>query len=172
MVAVVSASMFLVTNALSSYWTESWARQETVLAQIRKELPELEPGMSLILHGVCPYYGPAIVFESNWDLAGALQAAYGTPSLRADVTSNRLSARPDGLSTVIYNTDTAFYPFGDRLLLFDRRGLKVTRLKDARAFRNYFRRLNAREEPTCPSGSPGTAVQVFWFDDLARGAAM
>jgi hypothetical protein len=164
--------MFLITNALSTYWTESWARQEAVLTEIRTKLPELAPGTSLILHGVCPYNGPAIVFESNWDLAGSLQAGYRDPTLRADVTSNRLSVRRGGLSTVIYNTNEAFYPFNDRLLLFDRTRMTVTRLKDAGAFRDHFRRFPRSPTATCPTGSPGTGVQIFSFDDLARRAQM
>ena len=59
-------SGFVINSALSTFWVSAWPRQLEVLDDIRAAVPKMEPGTDFILHGVCPYIGPAIVFESNW----------------------------------------------------------------------------------------------------------
>src|SRR4029453_16256485 len=96
--------------ALATFWIAAWQRQRQVVGNIRQALPELAPGTTLILDGVCPYLGPAIVFESSWDLAGALRVVYGDRTLHADVTTGRFSIHDDGLRTRIYHA-SQFSPY-------------------------------------------------------------
>src|SRR5829696_8803897 len=90
-VAVLCLSGYLVVQGLAAGWAEAWQREQTALAAIRERLPVLEPGTVIVLDGACPYVGPAVVFESNWDLAGALETHYGDPTVRADVASANLT---------------------------------------------------------------------------------
>lgn len=65
---------------------------------------------------MCPYRGPAIVFESNWDLAGALGVHSGDHSLRADVITHRLKVDNRGISTFLYGR--ADYQYSDNMFVY------------------------------------------------------
>ena len=167
-ITVVCVSHFLVNTALSTYWAAAWPRQLAVLNDIRKALPDIPPRTTVILHGVCPYLGPAPVFESPWDLAGALQVAYRDPTLRADVTTGRFSIGQDAISTRIYDISKS-YRYGPDLLLFDHQQKTIVPLTDAQVARAQLARLT-----DCPAGiaSGGTLVLPFdtWYRNLeAKG---
>ena len=163
-VAFVCCSGFLVTNALASFWGPAWDREREVLAGIRAELPRISPGSTLIVHGICPYIGPAVVFESPWDLAGALQVAYRDPSLAGDVTTANIVVGRAGLTTTIYGRSTT-YPYSERLLLFDRVRGRVISLSNEQVARQYFATLPRNEFRGCP-GEAGEGALVFPFDRL------
>jgi hypothetical protein len=66
----------VITNGLAGFWVESRHAQQAVLADLHQALPVLPPGSIVLLHGVCPYIDPAVIFESRWDFA----CAAGSPS--------------------------------------------------------------------------------------------
>jgi hypothetical protein len=165
LIAAICLAGFLVNNALAVSWATAWPEEHTVLEEIRAALPALPSNSTLILHGVCPYVGPAIVYESNWDLAGALQAAYGDPTLKADVTTSNMVVEPYGLVTRIYS-QTRVYRYGDRLFLFDYEGRRVVSLSDVRAAVRYLGGNHPRPPRGCPGGSPGRGSQIFPIDHL------
>jgi len=163
-IAILCAGNLLVTEATASDWALAAERQRVVLASIHEVLQTLPPHSTLILHGVCPYIGPAIVFESSWDLKGALQVELGDPTLEADVTSGRLRVEARGISTSVYGPeDSAFYAYGPSLLLFDDRTATVTPLLDRAAVNGYLRQ---HPLPGCPPGGPGVGVPIFPMDRL------
>jgi hypothetical protein len=87
--------------------------------------------------GICPYVGPAIVFESYWDLAGALQVLCRDPTLEADVTG-RMTLASEGVATSLYGPrTTAIHRFGPRLILFDARTSSVISLTDGSTLSAY-----------------------------------
>jgi hypothetical protein len=164
-VAVLCSSSVLIVSALASYWSVAWVRQRTVLSAIRHELPHLPQEGTVILHGVCPYTGPAIIFESPWDLAGTLQAAYQDATLRADVTSSDVSVRERGISTSLYGgAIRAFYPYDDQLLLFDYTTGTAKRLVDQQRAIDYLETKYPNEPSACPSGVEGIGVEIFPID--------
>lgn len=159
-VALLCAGGSLAISALASYWTAAYDREQQILAAIRNRFPTLPPGSTLILDGVCPYVGPAIVFESNWDLAGALWVHYKDSSLRADVVTPNLNVEAEGLTTVIYGSSFSHYPYGERLLVYDPGREDVHPLPTAAAARAW---LDARPDLSrgCPAGSAGYGVPIF-----------
>ena len=167
-ITVVCVSDFLVNTALSTYWVAAWPRQLAVLNDIRKALPEIPPGTTVILHGVCPYLGPAPVFESPWDLTGALQVGYRDPTLQGDVTTGHFSIGQDAISTRIYDISKSYH-YGPDLLLFDHQQKTVVPLTNAEVARAQLVRSTS-----CPAGiaSRGTLVLPFdtWYRNLeAKG---
>jgi hypothetical protein len=161
LVALMALAGFLVTNGLADMWTRAWQREQTILADIQARLPRPESRTAVILDGVCPYVGPAVVFESNWDLAGALRSKYDDPTIHADVTTGNFHIGEDGLTTTIYGTQRAFYPYGPRLLVYDARHDAVHPLPDAETARKYFSSRSPDRE--CP-GSPGIGVPFLPLD--------
>lgn len=164
-IGALSLSGFLILNGLAANWAEAWDRQQATLADIGTNLPALEPGTTIILDGTCPYVGPAIVFESNWDLAGALETRYGDPTIRADVTSANLTVGEDGLSTRLYLDHIARYAYDRRLLVFDARDSTLQPLPDARSARAWWA---ARPTTRCPRGGAGYGTISFSWDTRYR----
>ena len=117
-VALICTSGFLCINTLASMWAGAYRQEQEVLADIQSRFPTLPAGSTLLLDGVCPYVGPAIVFESSWDLEGALRTSYRNPTLKANVISPRIKIEEDGLSTHLYS-ESFRYPYGEKLLLYN-----------------------------------------------------
>jgi hypothetical protein len=156
-IAAVAACGFIIVNAIAGQWVEAYAREEAVLRRIQDRFPALPDGTTIILDGICPYVGPAVVFESNWDLAGALGTLYRNPSLMADIVTPRLSVTDQGLVTRIYN-QVREYPYGPRLVMYDAAHDTVHRLPDRVAARAYFAQ---RPSLDCPEAHEGVGVKLF-----------
>jgi hypothetical protein len=163
-VAVLCAAGVLVVNGLSSFWVRSWQEQREVLSEVDAALPELPRGSTVLLQGVCPYIGPAIVFESSWDLRGALRVRHGDRSLEGDVTSGRVAVEPHGVVTGIYHIEVT-HPYGDHLFLYDRRTRTVTVLTDEET---AARSVSSDATEGCPEGEPGVGALVLPFDAAFR----
>ncbi|HEX6207113.1 MAG TPA: hypothetical protein VF058_02030 [Actinomycetota bacterium] len=162
-IAALCLSGIVVVNGLASFWVQSWEEQREVLADLDAAFPRLAPGSTVLLGGVCPYVGPAIVFESSWDLQGALRVRHGDKSVDGDVTSGVVSAEPQGVVTQIYQVEV-MHPYGARLFLYDRRAGTTTVLVDQSAAR---RALSTQVSGTdCPEGRPGAGTIDLPFDVL------
>jgi hypothetical protein len=105
------------------------------------------------------------VYESNWDLAGALQVAYGDPTLEADVTTANMVVEPYGLVTEIYG-QRSVHPYGDHLLLYDHEQRRTVSLRDQRAAVQYLGGEHPRPPEGCSGGSPGRGTEIFPVDSL------
>jgi hypothetical protein len=161
-IALYCSASTLVVSVLGMYWVAAWPIQERVLEEIQAGMPELPSGSTVLLHGICPYVGPAIVFESSWDLAGALQVRYQDPTLEADVTG-RMTVVSEGVATHLYGPLTsAFHRFGPRLILFDARTGSVIRLTNASILSAY---LAKHPTPDC-GGIPGQGSLMLPMDRL------
>jgi len=159
-IALLCLCGFLIINANAKFWITAYAEQRRVLADIRANITSLPAGSTLILDGVCPYIGSGIVFEGEWDLAGALQIIYHDPILRADVVTPKLRVGEDGLTTSMYGTPR-HYRYGDDLLLYDLRHKAVHRLVDAEITRRYFAARKLDHSSGCPEGREGEGVTPF-----------
>jgi hypothetical protein len=166
MITSLCVSGFVINTAISTYWIAAWPRQLEVLGDIRRALPQLPSHAIVLLDGVCPYLGPAIVFESSWDLRGALQVVYHDPSLQADVTTGRFSIGPDSVSTGIYNVSSS-YRYGEDLFVFNGEENTAVRLAHAEIAHAV---LGGRTG--CPKGIPGRGTVALPFDTwFARAEA-
>lgn len=154
----------LVVNGLAVSWAEAWQREQAILANIQSRVPTLPSHSTIILDGVCPYVGPAIVFDSSWDLAGALQTRYRDQTLRADVNSSRLVVRRDGIFTTVHGGPgtAAFHSYGPRLFLFQAPTGILVPLPDAESAGRY---LDKSMGDRC-RGGPGRGVTIFPIDRL------
>jgi hypothetical protein len=159
LVSLLGVSGFLVVNTLSSYWVDAYRKEKAILAEIRKQFPTLPAGSGLILDGICPYEGPAIVFESSWDLAGALMVIYQDTTLEADVVTPVLQVREDGLYTRLYDTEHR-YPY-DKLSLYNYAQKKIFKIRNSEDARRYFQENNPDLNTDCPVGHEGHGVPVF-----------
>ncbi len=167
-VALLCTSGFLIINTIASFWIAAYRQEQEVLADIRQQFPTLPAGSTFILDGVCPYVGPAIVFESSWDLAGALLMIYRDYTLRADVVTPNLWVTENGLTKSLYwGAIVDHYPY-EKLFVYHF-GRKVTyQLPDAEAARLYFQTFNPDYSNGCPEGHEGHGVSIFNEGNPAR----
>ena len=77
-VAALCLSGYLVVHGTGCDLVGGLAARAGHPGGIQARLPALGPGTAIVLDGACPYVGPGMVFESNWDLAGALETRTAT----------------------------------------------------------------------------------------------
>ncbi|HEX6315735.1 MAG TPA: hypothetical protein VFZ73_12785 [Gemmatimonadaceae bacterium] len=157
-IAMAGSSGLLILNVVANCWAEAWAVERAILAGIQQRFPTLPPHSTLLLDGVCPYVGPAVVFEANWDLAGALHTLYRDPTLKADVVTPRLTVTSDAIVTTIYQQPTS-YPYANELFVYHAGTGAVHRLPDAAAARAYF--AQSTHAAACPPAQEGVGVRLF-----------
>jgi len=159
LVALYCASGFAINDTIASYWIEARHRQEEALAEIHKTFATLPSGTTLLVGGVCRYVGPGIVFEGEWDMAGALQILYRDPTLRGNVLNPRLRLQPDSVILPIYTEEKAYF-YSDRLILYDAVQKRTFRLTSLEAARDAIRSA-AFLEAGCPPGLEGKGAPTF-----------
>jgi hypothetical protein len=157
---VLAALLFIAfcqTERAAAYWVSAAGDENRLLAAARNDLATVPGGSTVILDGVCPYAGPAIVMEAYWDSGGALSHVLGK-DLRSDAVSPRMRLTDGGLATSIYRFDT-FYPYGQHLFIYDPRVHLLTRLPDRASAESYFRR-SGRRALRCAVGLVGHGVLI------------
>jgi hypothetical protein len=153
-IAAISAAAFARLSGIENFWAQAPALQQAVLSAARSDLNDVPASSTIILDGICPYHGPAVVFEESWDLGGALTLALGRP-LGGDVMSPRMSLAPGGLETSIYK-QPRFYPFGPHLYVYNPVRHVLIGLRDAETAARYFAE---RPRTACP-GFVARGVEV------------
>jgi hypothetical protein len=131
-VGCIVAAGVLIIGTLGSFWTSAGNKQHAIVSSIQRTAPSLPPSSTVVLDGVCPEIGPAVVFADQWDLRGALALAYHDPSLSADAATEALRAGSRRLElemTFLDSRSTRTYAYGPHLYVYDfpRRTLHVLR---------------------------------------------
>ncbi len=162
LIALLCTSGFIINNTLASFWVDSYRQQQAIIADIRQRFPTLPSESTLILDGICPYAGPAVVFESSWDLAGALMIFYRDRSLHADIVTPNMKIEEDGLASIMYGgANYTHHPYSNKLFVYHI-GRKTTHyLTDVQTARRYFQTFNPDFDNDCPPGREGFGVQIF-----------
>jgi hypothetical protein len=123
----------LVIGTLSSFWTTAAKDQDAIISSIERTAPSLPSSSMVVLDGVCPEDGPAVIFADQWDFRGALRLAYNDPSLRADTATEALRAGARQLELQMTFLDRRFtrtYEYGPRLFVYDFPGRTLHVLRD------------------------------------------
>jgi hypothetical protein len=126
---IVASGVFIIAT-LGSFWTSAADEQHAILSSFQRTASTLPPSSTVVLDGVCPEIGPAVVFADQWDLRGALALAYHDPSIAADAATEALRAGPRRLEldmTFLGARSTRTYAYGPHLFVYDfpRRTLHV-----------------------------------------------
>ena len=157
LIALLAAGAVGRLEFLGRFWAEAPELQNQVLQGAKRDLAQLPAGSTVILDGVCPYHGPAIVFENKGDVSPALSMTLGR-KVRGDTISPRMFATRSGLDSEIYD-EWAHYPYGPTLFVYNPLQRLVVPLTDAAAARRYFSRTD-RRSMRCPVGYVGQGVLV------------
>jgi hypothetical protein len=158
-VAIVCAGNFLTINSLALFWEKAYDNGQIILADIHREFPVFPKDTTLILDGVCPYNGPAPVFEAEWDLKGAMQMYYHDASLNADIVTPRLQVKADGIQTQLYGAP-AFYTYKN-LIIYNYKSKTVYTIPNQKAAKAYFKEFNPDYTSGCPIANEGSGVAIL-----------
>ena len=158
-VSFIGMSGTLIIDVVANFWVQSYRRQIEALSDIRSHMPEIPAGTTLILDGVCPYIGPAPVFESEWDLAFALMIYYGHADINANIVSRRLTVGSNGL---IFQSmfGPVVHPF-DELYVYHFGRKESYALPDAQTAKNYFENVSTDRADRCPPDFYGNGVDAL-----------
>jgi hypothetical protein len=131
-VGCIVATGVLIIATLGSFWTSAAKEQHAIVSSLQRTAPSLPLSSTVILDGVCPEIGPAVVFADQWDFRGALALAYHDPTLAADAATEVLRAGSRRLElemTFLDDRSTRTYAYGPHLFIYDfpRRTLHVLR---------------------------------------------
>jgi hypothetical protein len=159
-VALVCAASTAVVSRLGGLWSEAYREERAVLGGIREDVPVLAAGSTVVLDGTCPYRGPAIVFESPWDLKGALEVSYRTWPITADVVTHRLTVTPDGLRTKLYGSSLT-YPYGPGIVIYNVARRRAYPMPDHATAVRYFEQVRPTNRENCPISYEGHGVSVL-----------
>ena len=158
-VVVAATSGFLTISAEAKFWVGSYRLQTRILDDIRDHVPSIPRGSTVILDGACPFNGPAVVFNSDWDLSGALQILYGHSDIRANVVASALRVDEDGVA-IRKAAEYIVYPYR-QLFVFHAGRKERFDLVDAPSARNYFDIVSGDVVSRCPPGEDGLGVEIF-----------
>jgi len=158
-VTALCVSGFIIINTISSFWIKAYETENKILEEVKKQIPDLQENARFMLDGVCPYNGPAIIFESNWDLAGALKIAYSKKTLKADIITPNLGITEDGFVTSMYGEEY-FYPYD--ILIYNHNEKKSYRINNLEDALNYFETARTYYNGGCPEGYEAHGVKIFW----------
>jgi hypothetical protein len=161
LVALLAASNTLLTNTVAEFWLSAFRKQETVIAAIRQQFPELPSRSTLLVDGLCPFEGPAVVFATNWDVTGMLQLVYDERSLQGDVVKPNSEVTAAGIRTQLFDDVIHVYPYGDRLVVYHLGLGEAFPLTSLETARRYFEDVSASARAACPPYTDGDGVRVF-----------
>ena len=157
-ISIGCSAGILINATLGILWAEAAQVQRHLLAQLRSDIPALPGATTLLLDGFCPFVGPGPVFESSWDLKGALQMLYGNPLISADVIKPNVLIGKSAITTTIYR-ESNHYPYG-RLLIYNVREQRAWLLEDLQAALDYFARFDPAKSAGCRF-EDGGGVSVY-----------
>lgn len=153
--ALLATLMTMGSARITGHWARAYGAQQAVLANVRGDLASIPAGAIVLIDGICPYDGPAIVFETDWDVAGALSLAFDRP-ISGNIVTHGTRFDRSGVKSRIYAFDY-FYPYGPHTYAYDARTRSATRLADWSEARSY---AAAREPLRCPPGYPAHGVPI------------
>jgi hypothetical protein len=160
LLSLVCFSGLLINGVIGKFWKSAYEKQRSILAALGQQMTELPEGSVVLLDRVCPYDGPALVFESYWDFAGALQLMYRQPHIKADIIKPDTEVNDRGFTTMVYDIPS-FYPYSANLMIFNYETKSIHRIPSSAAAANYFQSFNPQLNSHCPEGHEGHGVRIF-----------
>jgi hypothetical protein len=157
-IGVLCACGFLILDTIGNFWRAAHIQQQRLLADIRGPVSSLPRHSTLLLDGICPYVGPAIVFENSWDFDGAVKMTARDPSLSGNVIRPRVEISEDKLVLCAFTECTHRY---GRLFVYNAAERRLRQLSNADEARQYFVDHNPLLRNGCPAGTRGYGVPVF-----------
>ena len=161
LIAAAGASGCFIVNSVAALWVEAYSQEVTVIRGVAAASPHGPPGTTILLDGVCPFLGPAPVFESSWDFSSAVAFHYRTPQpLSGHVLSPSAAVRPKGFVITHYGIEYE-YPYATGLVIYNARLGILYHVPDEAAARHYIETVSRDLTSGCPKSVAGIGVQLY-----------
>ena len=160
LVALFSALGVAAIGTVATYWVDASEQQHETLALVQQRFPELEPGTTLLVDGICSYAGPAPVFESQEDFAGALRLQYAQDGLDGSVINRYSKIGESGIYSVWYGF-IEYYPYDSGTLLYNIPYDQITIADSPAAAAAHYARYNPDLTSGCPFANVGHGVPML-----------
>jgi hypothetical protein len=134
--AVLCAMGVFVQVSVARLWAEAWPREQRLVHAMVAAVGPLRPGQSVLVYGICPYYGPAPVLTSSWDVGPRMEIETGVTPLSGDTINATTRLDADGLSISEYGFPYRF-PYAGAVV-YDARTGTATSLNSAAGARAFF----------------------------------
>jgi hypothetical protein len=162
LVGLYGGAGVLIITTVGGFWDRAYDRERAIIADLQRSVPTLAPNSALLLDGECPYLGPAVVFESDWDLTGVLRILHHDPSLRANVVTPRLEVHERAVTTWLTTpAATISYPYASGLIVYNHAHDLVVPIGSASDMNEYLARYNPDRGESCPFGWSGNGVTIL-----------
>jgi hypothetical protein len=153
--ALLAMLLSLTTARIADHWARAYGNQQAILGAAAVDLASNPAGSTVLLDGFCPYDGPAILFESDWGVSGALWLKFDRP-ITGNIIAPPMRFERDGIATSIYGYPY-FYRYGPSTYVYDPGTRSAAALRNWTDAREYLAR---RRAPDCPEGYPGHGVPI------------
>jgi len=140
-IALVCGCGCLINNSIASFWIDASYKQQEILGDMARHFSTLPQGSAVMLDGFCPWIGPGIVFETDWDVSGALALLYRDNTIAGDVVRPWMKVTEQGIQQ---KREGKVYSFAS-LYFYDVRRKESHRIADAGSALHYLAE-SARED--------------------------
>jgi hypothetical protein len=151
----------LVVSGIGFFWVEAASEQSAILSSAVIHVRSIPHGSVLLLDGFCQYFGPGIVFETDWDTSGAVQRAFHDFSLSSDVVSQDMRFYGSYVETRYFGKLENRYAYGSDLFVYNVRNQSLTNLRSQESASVYLRAMNPSGTGGCPTDREGEGRKVF-----------
>jgi hypothetical protein len=133
-IALICGCGCLISNSIASFWMDASNKQQGVLRDITQHFATLPRGSSIMLEGFCPWIGPGIVFETDWDVTGALALLYRDNTITGGVVRPWMRVNEQGIQL---KKGKEIYSFAS-LYFYDVRRKEAHRITDPESALHYL----------------------------------
>jgi hypothetical protein len=113
LIAIICGCAYWIDQTISSFWIEASRRQDAILREIKQIITMPPKGTSILLDGYCPWIGPGIIYEIDWDVTGVLALAYNDQFMKGDVLRPRMKISERGVQNldgkVVYSFNSLYF---------------------------------------------------------------
>jgi hypothetical protein len=157
---LVCVSGFMLTSVMPMSAEGAYTRQDAVAQHLRERLSKPPRDSTVLIEQACPGNGRAPTFDTPQQLAGMLAVTYHDPSLKGVMVTPRVVIEEAGLRMIGHPDRRAFYPYGERLFIYNESQQEAYQLTTAEQAHRYFMTYQSRTQG-CTQVANGNATRSY-----------
>jgi hypothetical protein len=135
---VLAVAAFLCADwSVSLSWSKSWRIQQAILRGVSERIADLPDPVTVLVRRAPSYIGPAVVFDSHYDLDSALRLFTARPGVHATMFGRRIFFVKDGVEERLDGALLRKYGY-DGLYSYDYGRKDLVRIPDLRSAQRLF----------------------------------
>ena len=156
-IALICGCGGVINNSIASFWIDASHKQQDILRELPQRLTNLPKGSSILLGGFCSWNGPGIVFETDWDVSGALALLYRDGTITGNVVRPWMEVNDQGVQFKegwdLYSSGSS-YSFTS-LYFYNVERKEASRISNREDALHNLEEFARDDAPACLAGSKG-----------------